>query len=74
MGWDQEYERFLSEQDGVCAICLKPCQTGQRLSVDHDHVTGAVRGLLCRRCNSGLGHFQDSLDLLKKALMYLERF
>jgi dihydroorotase-like cyclic amidohydrolase len=42
------------------------------LAVDHDHKTGKVRALLCRNCNTGLGNFQDSPELLKTAIQYLE--
>ncbi len=42
------------------------------LSVDHDHVTGAVRGLLCRRCNTGLGNFDDNIKIVQSALTYLK--
>lgn len=66
-----EYDAMLSAQGGVCAICLEVCPTGQRLCVDHDHETGAVRSLLCRRCNQGLGAFRDRPDLLDTAAAYL---
>jgi len=71
-----DYHRLAEEQQGCCAICgTQP--NGKRqmgtLYVDHDHETGAVRGLLCQRCNSGLGHFRDRSDLLMKALQYLQR-
>lgn len=67
----------LSEaQRGCCAICGSPPVTGRgakngRLSVDHDHSTGAVRGLLCHQCNAGLGNFRDDPRLLSLALAYL---
>jgi hypothetical protein len=64
------------EQDGKCAICgiaEKDAPRG-KLFVDHDHETGVVRGLLCHHCNSGLGHFMDNLDNLKRAHWYLEDF
>lgn len=68
-------ERFLElevAQDGLCAICRKP-PNGRwpRLHVDHDHVTGVVRGLLCFRCNAGLGHFQDDRSRIEAAVQYL---
>lgn len=70
----EEYDRLLVLQEGVCAICKRPCPSGKRLAVDHSHETGEVRGLLCRKCNRGIGLFHDSLDLLKSALTYLDRY
>jgi len=64
----------MAAQGGVCAICAKACVTGQNLSVDHDHVTGANRGLLCRKCNMALGIFKDSKAKLARAMTYLERY
>ena len=66
-----EYDKLFEQQKGVCRICALPCSTGKRLAVDHDHETRKIRGLLCRRCNRGLGHF-PSLYLLRRALAYLE--
>jgi tRNA splicing ligase len=74
---DEEYEKVLLSQRGVCAICNKvntiTSKKGKifRLSVDHDHNTGEVRGLLCHDCNIGLGKFKDSTLLLSKAISYL---
>lgn len=61
-------------QEGKCAICgtHDPGQSGA-FAVDHDHESGAPRGLLCLFCNTGLGHFKDSKALLSKASAYLER-
>lgn len=53
------YDALLAEQNGVCAICKELCSTGRRLSVDHDHSTGRIRGLLCKRCNLFLGVLED---------------
>lgn len=58
-------------QGHVCLICALPEQVYPRLSVDHDHVTGAVRGLLCSRCNRAMGHFGDSPILMERAAAYL---
>ena len=67
----EQYDALLQQQDGVCAICRETCRTGQRLSVDHDHATGRIRGLLCRNCNLGIGHLGDSADRIASALAYL---
>jgi ribosomal protein S27AE len=69
----EEYEAMLDRQDGVCAICLNP-PNGRLLAVDHDHLTGKRRGLLCSNCNAGIGQLHDSIVLLKAALRYLKRF
>ena len=56
----------------MCAICKSPTpNTKGRWNVDHDHVTGAVRGILCGQCNGGLGFFRDSTEALKSAISYL---
>lgn len=73
----EQFNARLSEQGGVCAICRRPesdlGSSGRLrpLSVDHDHVTGAVRGLLCNRCNGMLGYARDSVETLKGAIAYL---
>lgn len=66
--------KLILEQDELCAICNKKCSQGKRLSLDHDHDTGQIRGLLCASCNLALGGFNDSPDILKKALKYLEKW
>lgn len=66
-----EYDALLAEQGGVCAICRQECCTGRRLSVDHDHETGKVRGILCSNCNIGIGKFKENTDLLLAAINYL---
>lgn len=68
----EEYARLFKAQNGVCAICSGECSTGRRLSVDHDHDTGHVRGLLCGNCNQGIGKLGDCPKLLRKAADYLE--
>lgn len=68
-----QYNQMLLEQNHCCAICQRPQTDFTRwFAVDHDHETGAVRGLLCSNCNQGLGHFQDDLMLLRAAIKYLE--
>ena len=59
---------MIAAQGGVCAIC----QDAPAAHVDHDHATGAVRGVLCFNCNGGLGQFRDRTDVMRKAIKYLE--
>lgn len=67
-----DYNRLLEEQSGGCAICGKtPAEEGRRLSVDHSHDSGLVRGLLCSKHNFGIGQFDDDPVLLAKAIDYL---
>lgn len=66
---ETDYRNILESQDGVCAICKTNSDT--KLSVDHDHDTGRVRGLLCRKCNLGIGFLRDSVDFLRNAIDYL---
>ena len=63
---------MLAAQDGVCAICGRPPTEGISLHVDHDHESGARRGLLCFRCNNSLGDLEDDSDLLRRAAAYLD--
>lgn len=73
----QDYERMMIEQKGCCAVCKKP-ETATRhgkpitMAVDHNHATGQIRSLLCRKCNVGLGSFRDSSAILRDAADYLE--
>ncbi len=76
----ETYEKMVEVQNGLCAICGKAetvrhnvARRVQELAVDHDHVTGKVRALLCSNCNTGLGDFNDDPDLLVKAAIYLEK-
>lgn len=69
----EEYNEMLKEQDYSCAIC----QTHQdefenRLSIDHNHNTGSIRGLLCSNCNTAIGLLGDNLESIQKALDYLK--
>ncbi len=66
----EEYKDMYIKQNGLCAICEEPEQTIS-LSVDHDHITGKIRGLLCTNCNNGLGRFKDDSARLRSALSYL---
>ena len=63
-----EVDDMIAEQGGVCPICGRPAPE----HVDHDHQTGAVRGILCFNCNGGLGQFGDDQDRLLAAASYLD--
>lgn len=65
-----DYERMFADQHGVCAICEQPELT-RRLSVDHNHESGAVRGLLCHRCNVAIGLFKENVEVMVNAIGYL---
>lgn len=66
-----QYIELLTTQEGVCAICKQPPQENKLLSVDHDHTTQEVRGLLCSRCNLLLAGVEDTA-YHEKAVLYLE--
>lgn len=72
----EKFTEMLAVQGGACACCgRKPGDPGmpkRRFAVDHDHVTGKIRGILCFSCNVGIGSLGDSIEGLKKALAYLE--
>ena len=72
MGLDpDEVELLIEAHDGRCDICGVQPDIG-KLCVDHDHVSGDLRGLLCSMCNLGLGHFRDNETLLRDAITYLK--
>lgn len=75
---EEEFDTLLSSQNSQCKICktdLIPTGTREELvkiaCVDHCHNTGKVRGILCRKCNSGIGYFKDNPDLVGQAVSYL---
>jgi Recombination endonuclease VII len=72
----EQHDAMFAEQGGVCAICKRPAdpngvRAASRLHVDHDHVTGQVRALLCLTCNQGIGSFRDDPTLLHAAAVYV---
>lgn len=71
-GLTQEaYDEMLVAQGGVCKLCLEECVSGRNLAIDHCHETGLVRGLLCCRCNRGIGSLKDDPMILHRAIEYL---
>ncbi|WP_202049820.1 endonuclease VII domain-containing protein [Microvirga mediterraneensis] len=75
-----QIKKLMTKQQGRCAICDDPISLGaaeneikRTANVDHCHQTGTVRGMLCSRCNVGLGMFNDDVDRFRKAIAYLEQ-
>lgn len=71
-GEEEGYNELLEFQQGGCAICRKPCKTGDRLGVDHNHGTKEIRGLLCKSCNLAVSYLEDE-DLAWKMMEYMKR-
>lgn len=65
----RENRKFYGGNPGLCTICGQEQKT---LCVDHDHMTGEARGLLCSNCNSGLGMFQDNIEIFERVIIYLK--
>jgi hypothetical protein len=68
----EQYDEMVARQHGLCALCGH-APTKNALAVDHDHDTGAVRGLLCLQCNTALGKLGDNADAIRRVLDYMER-
>ena len=67
-----QYNELFVKQEGKCIICGKhQNELKGRLYVDHDHSTGKIRGLLCKKCNLLLGYSNDDINILKGAIEYL---
>ena len=75
---ENEFQEMYSAQNGRCKVCETELGNvfdevnGIRCNVDHCHSSGAVRGILCQGCNTGLGQFKDSIEVLEKAIRYLK--
>lgn len=79
---EEEIEKLYIEQNNCCAICLIPFSKNEarwsggsgrdKPHIDHCHISGKIRGILCRSCNLGIGHFQDKIEALEKAIEYLK--
>lgn len=70
----EQKQQLIDLQNQKCAICENSLKDTHDVCVDHNHQTGAVRGILCRKCNLGLGHFKDSMENLKSAVKYLKKY
>jgi hypothetical protein len=69
------YKEKLEDQGGRCAICTcDEFDNKRKLAQDHNHLTGRPRGLLCNRCNAGIGLFLERIELLEMAIRYLKRY
>lgn len=70
-----EYRALWLSQKGACAICQQPERTARNrlLTIDHDHVTGQVRGLLCSQCNRAIGLLDDSPEVIEAAAAYVRK-
>jgi Recombination endonuclease VII len=65
---EAQFDVMLAAQGGKCGIC----GASDPKHVDHDHLTGGVRGILCFNCNGGLGHFRDDVATMQRAITYLK--
>lgn len=71
---EEEVNKMYSNQGGICAICPATIERQNKKShLDHNHITGVFRGLLCKSCNNGLGFFKDDIGILTSAIEYLKR-
>ncbi len=67
------YNKLFSIQNGMCKICgVHQSKLNIALHVDHDHITGRIRGLLCKKCNSMIGFACENVEILRKAIGYME--
>ena len=76
----EQFDVLMKKQDNACAICKNPFGSEHTYraidtpNVDHDHITNKTRGLLCERCNIGLGGFRDTPEFLEAAIKYLQEY
>jgi hypothetical protein len=70
----EEYNQMFEDQKGCCAICGKhQSELKHTLHVDHNHETGLIRALLCKKCNSLIGYADEDINILKNAIEYLKK-
>lgn len=70
----EQYDQMLLDQNGLCAVCHKLCRSGKKLSIDHNHDSGVVRGLLCSGCNLALGSLMESAANARSLADYIDNF
>lgn len=66
-----EFDNLYDKQKGKCKLCRKKIKVSKSVHIDHNHKNGKIRGLLCSKCNLGLGHFQDNAEVLLRASKYI---
>ncbi len=73
----ETFDILCAVQGNRCGICRRDLPIAEKkwreVCVDHDHLTGKIRGILCRNCNTGVGHLQDNPDLLQAASLYVRK-
>lgn len=70
----EEFDSLFASQHHSCAICKTKIPTGSNWHIDHCHTSGAIRGILCSKCNQGIGLLGDTAESVKKAYEYLKLF
>ena len=70
---EDDYKQMIVDQNNLCSICAVDFSKVDKIHIDHCHTTNKVRGLLCVNCNSGIGIFRDDIEVLEKAIKYLEK-
>ncbi len=70
----EDFDRMYNEQNGCCAICKRHSTNfKKRLCVDHNHITGKARQLLCDDCNQAIGRFQENIEIMQEAINYIRK-
>ena len=69
----EEYNKLFKDQEGCCAVCgIHQSELTRSLAVDHCHTTGKIRGLLCNKCNTALGLLNESEEIMKNLINYVQ--
>ena len=68
----EDYNSILTKQNYLCGICNTKLENNRLTHVDHNHITGKVRGILCHHCNILLGNARDDTNILRSAILYLK--